>query len=232
MNLKKIHSSWCSAGLKVPFKKKRKRMSGLGISIGAHQPIAPNVTWAMDFQFDQTTDLRTLTILNIIDEYSRECLEDFAERSMDAKGVIAFLDGIVAERGAPIYIRGDGGPEFISKALQGWSSEMGVTMYFIDPGSPWQNGKCESFNSRLRDELLNGELFNSVAEAQLLHGKYRRDFNLHRGHSSLGYLSPIQFLSLIVDNQRMIMRHSKQRRGWYAKEFFSIGRSRDPTLVS
>ncbi|KJE75346.1 integrase core domain-containing protein [Ferrimicrobium acidiphilum] len=101
----------------------------------------------------------------------------------------------------PVYIRMDNGPEFISHALSNWAKEMSVTLYFIDPGSPWQNGKCESFNSRLRDELLNGELFTSVTEAQLLTNKYRHDYNRTRAHSSLGYLSPHEFLALDVTTE-------------------------------
>jgi len=232
VNLKRIHRLWQKAGLKVPFKKKRKRSSGHGIAMGAHQPVAPNVTWAMDFQFDQTSDGKVIKLLNIIDEYSRECLTSFADRSINAQGVIAVLDGIVAERGAPKYIRADNGPEFIAHVLETWCKEMEVTMYFIEPGSPWQNGKCESFNSRLRDELLNGELFNSVAEAQLLHDRYREEYNLYRAHSSLGYLSPIEFLNLAVGDQRRVLTSSAKRRGWYAKEFFRSEPTRELTLVS
>jgi putative transposase len=176
----------------------------------------------MDFQFDQTQDTKVLKLLNIIDEYSREYLATLVDRSIDADGVISALDGIVAERGTPVYIRMDNGPEFISHALSRWATEMGVTLYFIDPGSPWQNGKCESFNSRLRDELLNGELFTSVAEAELLTNQYRETYNHTRAHSSLGYLSPHEFLALDVRAQRMVLTRSAKYRNFYAENHFRV----------
>lgn len=188
--------------------------------MGAHHPIDANVTWAMDFQFDATRSGTALKLLNIIDEYSREHLATLVDRSIDARGVIAALDGIVAERGTPVYIRMDNGPEFISHALARWAKEMGITLYFIDPGSPWQNGKCESFNSRLRDELLNGELFASVAEAEVLIDRYRRTYNHTRAHSSLGYLSPMEFLALDVRTQRMVLTRSAKYRNFYAAPYF------------
>ena len=147
VNLKKVHRLWREAGLKVPFRKRKNRRAGHGVAMGAHHPIDANVTWAMDFQFDATTDGKILKLLNIIDEYSREYLATLVDRSIDAEGVISGLDGIVAERGTPVYIRMDNGPEFISHALSNWAKEMSVILYFIDPGSPWQNGKCESFGS-------------------------------------------------------------------------------------
>ena len=110
--------------------------------MGAHQPIDANVTWAMDFQFDQTQDTKVLKLLNIIDEYSREYLTTLVDRSIDAEGVISALDGIVVERGAPVYITMYNGYEFISHALERWAKEIGVTLYFIDPGS--HPGRTES----------------------------------------------------------------------------------------
>ena len=154
--------------------------------------------------------------MNVIDEYSREALASITARSIDSLGVIAVLDDLVASRGHPIYIRCDNGPEFISKALEDWSAEMGVTLWHIEPGSPWQNGRVESFNSRLRDELLNGNLFESIQEAQSLLDIYRGEFNEFRSHSSLGYLSPKQFLELTTKDQRMVLTKSHKRRGWYA----------------
>jgi len=105
--------------------------------MGAHHPTGPNITWAFAFQLDATTDGKPLKLLNIIDEYSREYLDTLVDRSIDAEGVISALDGIVAERGTPLYIRMDNGPQFISHALEDWAKEMGVTLYFIDPGSPF-----------------------------------------------------------------------------------------------
>jgi putative transposase len=184
--------------------------------MGYHVPLEKNVSWALDFQFDQTTDTRTIKVLNIIDEYSREALASLVARSIDWLGVIAVLDDLVASHGHPIYIRCDNGPEFISKALKDWSVEMGVTLWYIEPGSPWQNGRVESFNSRLRDELLNGNLFESIQEAQSLLDTYRGEFNEFRSHSSLGYLSPTQLLGPTTKDQRMVLTKSYKRRGWYA----------------
>jgi putative transposase len=137
--------------------------------------------------------------------------------SIDAEGVISALDGIVAERGTPVYLIMDNGDEFISYSLERWAEEMGVTLYIIDSGSPWQNGKCESFNSRLRDELLNVELFTSVTEAQLVTNKCRHDYNQYRAHSSLGYSSPHEFMALDVKTQRMVLNRSGRQRGFYAE---------------
>jgi putative transposase len=197
VNLKKVHRLWRQAGLKVPFKKKRKPSSQREPAVGIHQPLYPDVTWAMDFQFDETTDAKSIKILNIVDEYTRECLISLPRGSIDSQVVIAALDNLVAERKPPLYLRVDNGPEFISKALELWCEEMGTTRSAIETGSPWQNGKCESFNSRLRDELLNGELFQSITEAQVLHERYRQEYNRFRPHSSLGYLTPEEFKELV-----------------------------------
>ncbi len=197
-------------------RKRKNKRAGYGVRMGAHHPIGPNITWAMDFQFDATGEGKILKFLNVIDEYSREYLASLVDRSIDAKGVTCALDGIVADHGVPVYIRMDNGPEFISHALASWAREMGVTLYFVDPGSPWQNGKCESFNSLLRDELLNGELFSSVTEAQVLCKRYRETYNATRAHSSLGYLSPHEFVTRDVKTQRMILTRSAKSRNFYA----------------
>ena len=157
--------------------------------------------------------------MNIIDEYPREHLASLIDRSISAIGVISVLDGIVAEHQVPIYIRMDNGPEFISHAFAAWAKEMGVTLYFIDPGSPWQNGKCESFNSLLRDELLNGELISSATEAQVLAERYRKNYNTTRAHGSLGYLSPHEFLTLDVKTQRLVLTRSASSRNFYAERY-------------
>lgn len=220
VNIKRVHRLWREAGLKVPFKKKKHTSSKPGRSMGAHSAIFNNVIWAMDFQFDETADHRRLKILNIIDEYSREILVSTAKRSLGSVSLIEILDTLVAERGTPCYIRSDNGPEFIANTIKQWADEMGVEMYYIDPGSPWQNGKCESFNSVLRDELLNGELFGSLLEAEVLLTSYKKTYNRHRPHSSLGYLSPMEFLELPLVDQRRILLESRKRRGYYAREFF------------
>ena len=157
--------------------------------------------------------------MNVTCEYSRGYVAILVDRSIDAKGVISLPNGIVAEHGVLLYIRMDNGPEFISHALAAWAREMGVTLYFIDPASPWQNGKCESINSLLRDELLNGELFSSVTEARVLTQHYRETYNATRAHGSLGYLSPHEFLALHLSDQRTALTQSSKRRNFYAEKY-------------
>lgn len=213
VNLKRVHRLWRSAGLKVPYKKKRKPYQGKGVSMGSHHPTATNICWAMDFLFDQSTDTSPIKILNITDEYSREYLASLAARSISAKDVLAALDDLLAIRGRPLYLRVDHGPEFLAEVIANWCEEVGTTLWLIAPGSPWEDGKVESLNSRVRDEMLNGELFESVTEAQILLDRYRAEYNLFRPHSSLGYLSPQEFLALSVLKQRHVL--VKSSRGTY-----------------
>lgn len=200
--------------------------------MGSHIPLFPNVTWAMDFQFDATTDGRSLKILNIVDEYSRELLETTSGRSITSRQVIEILDNLVAGRRPPKYIRCDNGPEFIAKAVREWADEMGVIVYYIEPGSPWQNGRCESFNSLLRNELLNGELFDSPLGANVLLSRFKIIYNNERPHSSLGHLSPKEFLALDTKHQRIILARSSKSRKYYAKQFFKTSDETGLAMVS
>ena len=214
VNKKRVQRLWRTAGLKVPYRKRKKPYRGAASGMGVHQPTRENVIWALDFQFDQTRDTKVVKILNIIDEYSREALASMAKRSISAAEVVAALDGLLAERGKPHFIRCDNGPEFIAEVVASWAREVGTTLYFIAPGSPWLNGRVESFNARLRDELLNGELFESITEAQLLLDRWRHEYNHRRPHSSLGYLSPKSFLALPTDQQRTILTRSSRLHHW------------------
>ncbi|MBU6496544.1 MAG: transposase [Acidobacteria bacterium] len=132
--------------------KRKKRLTGIGVQVGAMRPIAPNVIWAMDFQFDQTSDLRPIKMLNVIDEFTRECLTIDVARSITTDDVVNRLDELMKDRGAPHYVRMENGPEFVAHALHDWCRFNEAGSLFIDPGSPWQNGWIESFNARLRDE--------------------------------------------------------------------------------
>ncbi len=192
-NNKRIHRLWREEGLRVPYRKKKRPLRGIGVAVGAMCPIAPNVVWALDFQFDQTTDGRMLKLLNVIDEFTRECLAIDVDRSIDADGVVACLERLAAERGAPAYVRFDHGPEFIAFAVADWCRFNDTNTVFIDPGSPWQNAWIESFNGRLRDEYLNGQLFESLLEARVLLADWRIDYNMHRTHSAHGWLTPAAF---------------------------------------
>ena len=193
MNRKKIQRLWRDEGLRVVNRKRKKRLTGIGAAVGAMCPIRPNVIWAGDFQFDQTGDGRALKLLNIVDEYTREALAMDVERHIDADHVVATLDRIAAVRGYPTYVRFDNGPEFCAYAVADWCKASGVGVIFIDPGSPWQNAYVESFNGRARDELLNGERFDSLLEAKVVISDWRIDYNTRRPHSSLGMLTPAAY---------------------------------------
>jgi putative transposase len=139
VNHQKIHDPWREEGLKVPCRKK-KRMTGVGVVVRCQRPIVPNVICAMDFEFDQTRDLRTINLLNIIDEFTRECLTIDVARTIAAHDVVNRLDKLMKERGAPCYLRMDHRPEFVAHALNDWYRFNGAGSLFIDPGSPRQNG--------------------------------------------------------------------------------------------
>jgi putative transposase len=193
VNDKRIQRLWREEGLKVPYRKRKKPHRGVGTAVGAMCPIAPNALWALDFMFDTTVDGRTLKLLNIVDEFTRECPAIVAGRCCDADKVVATLDAIAAVRGAPAFLRFDNGPEFIARAVADWCRFNGVDTVFIDPGSPWQNAWIESFNGRLRDELLNGWHFDNLLEAQVLIEDWRIDYNTRRPHSAHGDLTPTEF---------------------------------------
>jgi len=193
VNNKRIQRLWRDEGLKVPYRKRKKPHRGIGAPVGAMSPIAPNALWALDFQFDTTDDNRTIKLLNIVDEFTRECPAIVVERSIDADLVVATLDRLALTRGAPAFVRFDNGPEFVAHAVADWCRFNGVGSIFIDPGSPWQNAWIESFNGRLRDELLNGWQFNSLLEAKVIIEDWRIDYNLNRPHSAHGDLTPSEF---------------------------------------
>jgi putative transposase len=196
VNKKRVQRLWRLEGLKVPYRKRKKPLRGVGVHVGAMSPIRPNAIWAMDFQFDETRDGKQLKLLNIADIFTRECLTITVERSITADDLTRVLDELVAQRGAPAYLRCDNGPEFAAFAIADWCKFNGTQTTFIDPGSPWQNGHLESFNSRLRDEKLNGYLFDSLLEAKVILGDWRHEYNHERLHSSLCYLTPVEFREL------------------------------------
>ncbi|MGB3285705.1 MULTISPECIES: IS3 family transposase [Mycolicibacter] len=193
VNNKRVRRLWREEGLRVPQRRKKKRLTGIGTAIGAMSPIRPNVIWAMDFQFDTTADGRTLKMLNVIDEFTREALAIHVDRAINADGVVDVLDRLALMHGAPHYVRFDNGPEFIAHAVNDWCRFNGTGSLFIDPGSPWQNAWIESFNGRLRDELLNSWRFDSLREAQVIIEDWRIDYNANRPHSAHRGLSPAEF---------------------------------------
>ena len=191
VNHKRIERLWRQEGLKVPSRQPKRRRLWLGDgSCIRLRPEYPNHVWSYDFVADRTTDGRPLRMLTVIDEYTRECLAIDVERGLRSDDVIFRLEQLFVERGVPAHIRSDNGPEFTAKAVREWLERLEVRPLFIEPGSPWENGYNESFNGKLRDELLNGELFETLVEAQVLIENWRWEYNHQRPHSSLGYRPP------------------------------------------
>ena len=191
VNRKRVERIWRREGLKVPQRQpKRGRLWLNDGSCIRLRPEYPGHVWSYDFVEGRTHDGRKYRILSIIDEASRECMALPVARKLKSDDVLAALAELFVTRGPPAHIRSDNGPEFIATAVQEWLAKVGVKTLYIAPGSPWENGYCESFNGSLRDELLNGEIFYSLTEAQILIEAWRRHYNTVRPHSSLGYRPP------------------------------------------
>ena len=191
VNAKRVARIWRREGLKVPAKQpKRGRLWLNDGSCVRLRPEHPNHVWSYDFVEDRTHDGRKYRMLNIIDEFTRECIAIRVDRRLKATDVIDVLSDLFILRGVPDHIRSDNGPEFIAKALRDWIVAVGAKTAYIMPGSPWENGYCESFNSKLRDELLNGEIFYTMKEAGIVIESWRRHYNTVRPHSSLNYKPP------------------------------------------
>ena len=191
VNAKRVERIWRREGLKVPQKQpKRGRLWLNDGSCIRLRPEHPNHVWSYDFVEGRTHNGRKFRMLNIIDEFTRECLAIRIDRKLNSTDVIDVLSDLFILRGVPGHVRSDNGPEFIARAVREWIVAVGAKTAFIEPGSPWENGYCESFNSKLRDELLNGEIFYSLAEAKVIIEAWRRYYNTERPHSSLGYKPP------------------------------------------
>jgi putative transposase len=193
MSLDRACRLWQQAGLQVPKKRRRRR-------VGPARPrplpaTAPNDVWAYDFVFDRCGNGAQLKCLTVVDEFTRECLAIDVGGQIRSTRVIEQLEKLVVERGAPRHLRSDNGPEFVSRAILRWFARRGVETAFIDPGKPWQNGLDESFNGKFRDECLNMEWFRSRAEAKVIIEAWRREYNEVRPHSSLGQLTPNEFIN-------------------------------------
>jgi len=187
----RVQRIWRREGLKVP--KKQPKRGRLWLNDGSCirlRPLYPNHVWSFDFVEARTNDGRRLRLMTLIDEFSRRCLAIRIARRINAIGVIETLADVMLFEGIPAYIRSDNGPEMIAKVLRQWLTGLGTKSLYIEPGSPWENGYCESFNGKLRDELLNGEIFYSLKEAQVVIEKWRVHYNTRRPHSALGYKPP------------------------------------------
>jgi len=191
VNHKRVWRIWRQAGLKVP--QKQPKRGRLWLNDGSCVRLRPehrNHVWTYDFVFDRTHNGRPLKMLTVVDEYSRESLAIEVARRLTSKDVIRVLAKLMLKHGIPGHIRSDNGPEFVAKVVREWMHRLGVETLFIEPGSPWENGYIESFNGKLRDELLNGEIFYTLHEARVLIEMWRRHYNQVRPHSSLGYRPP------------------------------------------
>jgi transposase InsO family protein len=191
VNHKKVERIWRREGLKVPKKQpKRKRLWLNDGSCIRLRPEHKDHVWSYDFVMTRTENGRRFRILVIIDEFTRQCLSMLVARSIPSSKVIAVLYELFLLRGVPEHIRSDNGAEFTAGVIKKWLQNVGVKTLYIEPGNPWENGYCESFNSKLRDELLNGEIFTTMTEAKVIIEQWRREYNEIRPHSSLRYLPP------------------------------------------
>jgi putative transposase len=191
LGVHRTHRLWCQAGLQLPRRRPRRR-----IASGRPRPLPAanaNFLWAYDFVFDATADGRQIKCLTVVDEFTHECLAIDVAGSIRSKRLIEVLSRLVSVHGAPLFLRPDNGPEFVSHAILDWIAQSGIGTALIDPGKPWQNGTNESFNGKFRDECLSLEWFRSRAEAAIVIETWRRHYNAVRPHSSINYLTPNEF---------------------------------------
>ena len=197
INFKRVYRLWCQEGLKVHKKQHKRQFSGCSANAcNCKKPEYYNHVWSYDFLTERLENGRRIRLLVVMDEYTRECLAIDIAKSFSGYDVVDLLRYLFAVRGCPMYLRSDNGPEFVSKAVQKWLGKSGVGTLYIAPGSPWENGYIESFNSKLRDELLNRELFLHIDELRYVADRWRMDYNHYRPHSSLNYMAPAAFAAM------------------------------------
>jgi len=210
MSWDRTHRLWKLAGLQVPRKRPRK-----GVASSRPRPLpatGPNQVWAYDFVFDACANGQQLKCLTVIDEWTRESLEIDVQGSIRSGRVIEVLSRLISLHDAPLYLRSDNGPEFVSHAVLKWLREAGINTALIDPGKPWQNGADESFNGKFRDECLNREWFRNRVEAKVVIREWRRHYNVDRPHSSLDYLTPEAFKMEDHEQQKRILQKRQPKR--------------------
>ena len=191
MGADKAFRLWSKAGLQVPRKRPRKRVAASRPR--PQLPMGANELWAYDFVYDACANGQQIKCLTVVDEYTRECLAIDVAGSIRSGRVIEVLSRLISERGAPLSLRSDNGPEFVSKALLKWAARESLDLALIEPGKPWQNGLNESFNGKFRDECLSMEWFRCRAEARVVIEEWRRHYNSVRPHSSLNNMTPEHF---------------------------------------
>jgi putative transposase len=194
VNRKRVQRLWREEGLRVPVRRrKRQRLGDSTVPADRLRAERPDHVWALDFQFDQAFNGRAIKLLNIVDEFTREALAMHVAHNITADDTVGVLDQLARERGAPEHVRCDNGPELTAHALRDWCRFTKAATAFIEPGAPWQNPFVESFNGRVRDELLDVEQFSCLAEAKVVIGDWREDYNQRRPHSALGMKTPAAF---------------------------------------
>ncbi len=206
VNHKRVERLWRREGLKVPQKQpKRERLWFADGSCVRRRPGYRHHVWAYDFVAERTHDGRPVKILVVVDEYSRECLALVVARRLRSTDVLETLAELFMTHGVPAHIRSDNGPEFTAVLVRRWLAALAVQTLFIEPGSPWENGYVESFNGKLRDELLDREIFYTLTEAKVLIERWRRQYNTVRPHSALGYRPPAPAATMRTPNSGFIM---------------------------
>ena len=225
VNNKRIYRLWHQAGLHLKRKIKRGKRKNTGASANAcdRQPsLYTNHIWSYDFVEEKLQNKRKVRVLNIVDEFTHECLASEAERRFTGYDVADVLRYLFLVRGCPEYIRSDNGPEFYSQAVQDVLEEFGVKPLFVKPASPWENGYVESFNARMRDELLDGEIFLTMAEMKYVVDRWRMDYNHYRPHRSLAYMTPAAFAQVCIETdcckdnakpEKMELNYGVKRKG-------------------
>jgi transposase InsO family protein len=212
INFKRVYRLWCQEGLKVPRKQHKKLHTGTSEnSCDRKKAEYYNHVWSYDFVNERLENGRKVRMLVVIDEFTRECLALDVAKHFKGQDVVEVLRYLFAVRGCPAYIRSDNGPEFVSKVVQKWLEVSGVDTLYVAPGSPWENGYVESFNSRLRDEFLNRELFLHIDELRYVADRWRMDYNHYRPHSSLDYMAPAAYAAKFFEEGSASLRLPQSR---------------------
>ena len=207
INFKRVYRLWCQEGLKIRRKQHKKLYTGVSENAcNRKRPEHYNHIWSYDFLIERLENGQRMKLLVVIDEFTRECLAIDVNRKIKGPDVVEVLRYLFAVRGCPEYIRSDNGPEFVSNTVQKWLENSGVNTLYVAPGSPWENGYVESFNSKLRDELLNRELFLHIDELRYVADRWRMDYNHYRPHSSLDYMAPAAFAAKCLEQGSATLR--------------------------
>ncbi len=213
ISFKRVYRLWCQEGFKIRKKQHKKLRTGCSANAcNRKRPEHYNHIWSYDFLSERLENGRLMKLLVVIDEFTRECLAIDVNRKLKGPDVVEVLRYLFAVRGEPAFIRSDNGPEFASNAVKKWLKASGVKTLFVAPGSPWENGYVESFNSKFRDELLDRELFLHIVELRYIADRWRMDYNHYRPHSSLGYMAPAAFAATCLE-QGSATLHLTQDKG-------------------